>query len=65
MSAATRQTAGETSSALSGTFHDARARDATASVAAAATVADVYLHRPKAPEPPKPKIELPPGAKRD
>ncbi len=38
----------------------------SAAVAAAAAVADTYLHRPKAaPEPPKPQIELPPGTKRD
>ena len=37
----------------------------SAAVAAAATVADVYLHRPMAPDPPKPQIELPLGAKRD
>jgi hypothetical protein len=37
----------------------------SAAVVAAATVADVYLHRPKTPDPPKSQIELPPGAKTD
>jgi hypothetical protein len=37
----------------------------SAAVVAAATVADVYLHRPKTPDPPKPQIELLPGTKTD